>query len=142
MMLMSKIFIGAFAVDFLAGKLIEEGTGGDKTKQAARATEGLAIVAGFEKIVGGDYADGINALASAALANKALSPGESLAVQNLLNLAGQQAGIVNLTEGTVLGQAEVALATNVLNEITTVCDAYIAAALPPAASNQAPTSAS
>ena len=138
---MSKIFIGAFAVDFLAGKLIEQGTGGDKTKQAARATEGLAIVGALKQIVGGDYADGINALAAAALANKSLSPGESLAVQNILNLAGQQAGVVNLVEGTVLGQDEAAVIGNVLDEITTVCNAYIAAAQPPANATNAATAA-
>ncbi len=133
---MSKIFIGAFAVDFLAGKLIEEGTGGDKTKQAARATEGLAIVSSLQQMASGDFADGINSLSATVLANKALSPGETLAVQNLVNLAGQQAGVVNLAEGTVLGQAETALIGNVLTEVTTVCNAYIAAAKP-AATTQA-----
>lgn len=116
------IFVGAFALDLITGQLLSQGTGGDKTKIAARATEALGIVAGFQDILTGNTAAGINAITLAISSNTALSPPESLAVQNLAALAVQQLSLVHgVVGGTILGQAGTAIIQNVLAEITKVC---------------------
>ncbi len=131
---MSKVFIGAFAIDLLAGKLIEQGTSGDKAKQGARATKALAIINGLDQILAGDAADGINAIAGVAQADDTLSAGEQRAVRNLITLAGQEAALLsNVAGGTILGQAGSAILQNALDEVVSVCQDYIKAA-PPAVS--------
>jgi hypothetical protein len=116
------IFVGAFALDLITGQLLAQGTGGDKTKIAARATEALLIVSGFESILSGDAAGGINAITNAIASNTAMSPAESLAVQNLAALGSQQLSLIQgIGGGTILGQAASAIAKNVLDEIAKVC---------------------
>jgi hypothetical protein len=123
------LFYGAFGVDLITGAIIKEDTGGDPTKEAARATEALAITNGFSQLLQGNATAGINAIAAAVQGNKALSPDQTMAIQNLILLAGNQAGLLQDAEqATILGQAAAALITNVLNEVTAVCNKFIAAA--------------
>jgi hypothetical protein len=123
----NKTFIGAFAVDLLTGAIISQGAGGDAAKEAAKAEEVLGIVGGFQQIVAGNAAVGINSVAAAVEGSKTLSPAESMAVQNLIALAGNNAALIsNVVSGTIMGQAEAALVNNLLTEMTNVCQSYIA----------------
>jgi hypothetical protein len=116
------ILVGGFLLDLLTGQLLAEGTGGDKTKIAARATEALLVISGFQAILAGTVAAGINAITTAIANNTALNPAESLAVQNLASLAVQELSLNQaIIGGTILGQAQTAIVTNVLAEITKVC---------------------
>jgi hypothetical protein len=114
-------------IEFVTGKIIESGTSGDATKQAARATELVAINAALLQIDQGNPA-GTVALA-AALNTSALSPGEGLALQSLFAIIGNQLALVNsVAGGTLLGTAATAIATSILNAATTTAQAYIAKA--------------
>lgn len=114
-------------IDFVTGKLIEAGTSGDKTKQAARATELLAINAALLKINAGDTT-GLAAL-QAAIQTSALSPGEALALQSLLaTLGGQLALVDKVAGGTLIGTAATAYADQVLSAANSVATAYGATA--------------
>lgn len=113
-------------LDLLVGALIAQGTGGDKTKQAARAAAGLKLVAGFQQILNGDVAEGINALTAAVQSNVTLSPAESLAFQNLISLGGNLTSIGAAEVGsTLLGQVDAVLVGKALAEVTRVCNAYL-----------------
>lgn len=112
-------------IEFVTGKIIESGTSGDATKQAARATEIVAINAALLQIDQGNAA-GLPALATA-LNTSALSPGEGLALQSLFAIIGNQMAVINtVAGGTLLGTAATAIATSILNAATTTAQAYIA----------------
>jgi hypothetical protein len=118
----AKIFVGAFLLDEIVGKILASGTGGDKTKIAARATEALEIVTGFNEILNGDPADGVNQITAAVSGASNLQPYEAMAIQNLAALAAQQLALVQgVAGGTILGQAATAIAGNVIAEIERVC---------------------
>lgn len=124
-----KVLIAAIPVDLLTGLIIQQGAGGDATKEAAKAKEIVAIVAGVQMILNGSAADGINSIATALEGSKSLTPAESLAVQNLVSLAGNNMALLsNVTTGTLMGEAEAAIVSSVLAEVNKVCSAYIAKA--------------
>ena len=101
-------------------------TGGDKTKEAARATEIMGLVKGGESIVDGQVAVGLAAVQAAIQGTKALDPGEALAIQNFIGfLSTEGAAIQQVAGGTLLGQLDTALAQNVGAAIIATCQAYI-----------------
>lgn len=117
----------AAATEFLTGLIIKANTGGDKVKEAARATSGLAIIAALQQINNGDVSGGVTAVQAAA-STTALDPGESLALQSVLAeaakvLSAQQA----IAGGTILGQLEGTIVSNILSAAATTCKAYIPA---------------
>lgn len=123
----NKTFIGAFAVDLITGAIIEQGAGGDVAKEAAKAEEITSVIGGFQQIASGNAATGINSIATAVANSKSLSPAESMAVQNLISLAGNNAALLeSVASGTVLGQAEMTIINNLLTEMSAVCAKYIA----------------
>jgi hypothetical protein len=114
-------------IEFVTGKIIESGTNGDATKQAARATELVAINGALLEIDQGNSA-GTLALA-AALNTTALSPGEGLALQSLFAIIGNQLSLLeNIAGGTLLGAGATAIATSILNAADATAQAYIAKA--------------
>lgn len=114
-------------IDFVTGKIIEAGTSGDVAKQAARATELVAINNALLEIDAGNVS-GTVALA-AALNTTALTPGEGLALQSLFAILGNQLALINSVAGnTILGTAATAIATSILNAANTTAQAYIAKA--------------
>lgn len=119
-------------IQFVTGKIIEAGTSGNATKQAARAQELEAINAALLQIDQGNSA-GTIALASA-LNTSALSPGEGLALQSLFAIIGQQLAVIDtVAGGTLLGVEASAVATAILNAANETAQAYIAKAPPVAA---------
>jgi hypothetical protein len=131
MSLSAQLFITPL-IEFVTGKIIESGTNGDATKQAARATELVAINAALLQIDRGTVT-GTLALA-AALNTTALTPGEGLALQSLFAIIGNQLSLLdNVAGGTIIGTAATAIATSILNAADTTAQAYIAKAPKPAA---------
>lgn len=114
-------------IEFVTGKIIESGTNGDVAKQAARATELVAINAALLQI---DQGNSVGTLTlAAALNTSALSPGEGLALQSLFAIIGNQLTLLDsVAGGTLLGSAETAIATSILNAADTTAQAYIAKA--------------
>jgi hypothetical protein len=119
-------------IEFVTGKVIESGTGGDATKQAARAQEVIAINTALTAIDNGN-AQGTLQLASA-LNTSALSPGEGLALQSLFAILGNQLALIdNVAGGTLLGTAANAVAVSILTAANAAAQAYITKAAAPAA---------
>jgi hypothetical protein len=111
-------------IDFIVGKIIESGTGGDATKIVARATELIAINTALTQINAGNSA-GVTAL-QAALNTQALSPGEGLALSSLFATLGTQlAAIQSVAGATLLGTANTAIADAILGAATTTAQAYV-----------------
>lgn len=127
MTLSPLVFIKPF-IDFVVGKVIEAGTAGDKVKQAARATELLAINNALAAIDKGDVG-GAAALAAAISGNTAFGPGEAMALQSLLAIVGNDLAAIKTVEGaTLLGGIAETIVTSILTEGSAVAQAYIAAA--------------
>jgi hypothetical protein len=111
-------------IDFIVDKVIQASTGGDTTKQLARAQELLAINNAITLIDQGNPA-GTTALANA-LITGALSPGEGLALQSLLAIIGNQLALVNtLAGGTLLGGTAEAIVTSILAAGSAVAQGYV-----------------
>jgi hypothetical protein len=119
-------------VNLITGQIIHAGTGGDATKIVARAQALLAINAAITDINAGNSAAGMTAL-SAALNTSNLQPGEAIALYNLMQVLGNQLGLLQGVLGsTVLGITEGAILTNVLAAGSAVAQAEIAKAGAPA----------
>ena len=114
-------------VTFLTGKLIESGTGGDKTKEVAKAQEVIAVAAALTQINAGQTAGGIAALQSA-LKTTVTDPADALALSQILSYLSIQGTALQATlGGTLLGQAQTAILSSVLNTVTATAQAYIPA---------------
>ena len=125
-MSLSPTIFAAPLINLVAGALIRTGTGGDKTKEAARASELAAIATAITQINSGQPG-GVASL-QAALQTSALDPAEALALQNLAaTLATQVQAAATLGGGTILGQAQTAIFNNIQQVIIQTCAAYIPA---------------
>lgn len=127
---MNNFFIGAIPVDLVTGGLLKQGAGGDAQKIAARAQEGIVVINAAEKLLSGDFAGFINGLTAALAGNKTLSVEETLAMQNLMVIGQVPTISEKILSGTMLAQAEIAIATDVLEEARKVCNGFISAAAP------------
>lgn len=113
-------------VEFLVSLIIKANTGGDRTKEAARATEGLAIISALSQIVGGDVANGTMALQAAFDTATAMDPGEALALQSLVSWSSiRLSALLSVVGSTVAGELAVSITNNVLAAATKACDAYL-----------------
>jgi hypothetical protein len=113
-------------VEFLVSLIIRAKTGGDKDKEAARATEGLAIIAALRQLASGDAANGIVALQAAFDSAVHLDPGESLALQSLVSWSSARLSTLLAVAGSsVVGQLALDITGHVLNAATKACDAYL-----------------
>lgn len=118
----------AFGVELATSLVIRANTGGDKTKEAARAAELAAIVAALQMVNNGQVAPGLAALETA-LKTTALDPGESLAFQSFISfVTTQAAALQSVTGGTLLGQLQTTVFNNVSTAVLATCAAYTAAA--------------
>lgn len=125
--------IQSAATALIVGLIIKANTGGDKTKEAARAVEGLAIVSALQKLNSGDVADGVSAF-QAAVQTSALDPSEAIALQSVLSFGSTQLSALEAVAGnTIIGQLESAVVTNILASAAQTCQAYIPAPVSPAA---------
>jgi hypothetical protein len=123
MSLNASLLVGPL-VDFITGKIIEAGTGGDATKIVARAKELIAINTAFLKVNAGDVT-GLPELQQA-FGTTALSPGESLALQSFFaSLGSQVALLTNVAGSTLIGQSATVVLDSILNSATVVAQAYV-----------------
>jgi hypothetical protein len=118
-------FLQSAAVELLTGLVVRANAGGDKTKEAARAGEIIAIVTALQQINSGATAAGLAALQTA-LQTTALDPSESLAIQNIFSfLATQIAALQSVGSATLLGQLQTAVLNNVAAAVIATCQAYL-----------------
>lgn len=119
----------SIAIDLITGIVIRAKTGGDKTKEASRATEIKSILLGMQKLNGGDVAGGLTAIQSALINITTLDPAEALAFHNFVSFASTRAALLQQIESeTLAGQAISKLIDNALVEALSVCEKYIPAA--------------
>lgn len=113
-------------VEFLTSLIIKANTGGDRAKEAARATEGLAIIGALSKIVSGDVANGMVALQAAFDTATAMDPGEAVALQSFIAWSSVRLqALLSVAGSTVAGELAVSITNNVLAAATKACDAYL-----------------
>lgn len=113
-------------VEFLTSLIIKANTGGDKAKEAVRATDGLAIIAAIRQLVGGDVANGVMALQAAFDGAAGMDAGEALALQSLVSWSSVRlSALLSVAGSTVAGELAVAITNNVLAAATKACDAYL-----------------
>jgi hypothetical protein len=113
-------------VALVVGLIIKANTGGDKTKEAARAQEGLAIIQGLTQINAGAVANGVAALQAALTNSSALDPSESIALQSILSFAAVRlTAVLAVEQSTLVGQLDAQIVANVLAEATSTCQAYL-----------------
>ena len=112
-------------IDFITGKIIESGAGGDAAKLTARAAELIVINQALVDINAGSP-NGVTELASA-LNTQSLTPGEALAVQSLFaSLSNQAALLTTIAGSTLLGQANTVILDSILATATATAQAYVA----------------
>lgn len=110
-------------VELVVSLVIKAKTGGDKSKEAARAAEGLAIITALTQLNSGDVASGMPALAGAFQNATTLDAGESLALQTFVGWASQK--LSSSVEGAIVGQIESGIVANVLTAAAKACNAYL-----------------
>jgi hypothetical protein len=128
-------------VDLVVALIVNAGTGGDKTKKAARAQAVLSVVTALQAVNAGNVAGGLADL-TAAIQSQNLDPGVALAVQQLLSVASTQlTALAQVGGATVVGQIDSAIAGNLLAAAVTACQAYIPAPAPAPAAAPEPSAA-
>lgn len=124
-------FLIKIGTDLVVGAIIRAGTSGDKTKQAARATEVIVINAALTQLNNGDVVNGLASL-EAATVTTSLDPSESAAVVSAVGfLSSKAAALQQLESGTAIGAVATQIAGQVLTEATSVAQAYVKAGAPP-----------
>jgi hypothetical protein len=128
--------LGSLLADAVTALVIEEGTGGDKTKQAARATDLITYASAFVQIFSGSASAGVAALA-AQVGSANTDPALAAAITNLVTLLGAQAGLVaQIASGTLVGSVVSTQLVNGLTEMIKVATKF-GGTLPTAAKVQA-----
>ncbi len=110
---------------FAVAIVINLGTKGVATKKAALAAALLVYVNALSQIASGDIADGSAALL-AATQSPDLDPGVALGLKSLLSVSAiELTALEGAAEGTLIGQADTAIAVNLLTAAGIALQAYI-----------------
>lgn len=105
--------------------VIRANTGGDKTKETARAQEIANIILAVQQINAGNVATGLSDLQSALANPSSLTPGEALALQSFLSQVSTLLAALQAPAGaTILGAAQNALFQALAATVLQVCAAY------------------
>jgi hypothetical protein len=117
--------LGQLAADGLTALLVEEGTSGDKTKQAARATTVIAVASAFSQALNGQASAGIAELTQVVTSNPNTDPALASAVTNLIQLLGADAGLIaQIESGTVIGSVVASQLQAGLQEVIKVAEKF------------------
>jgi hypothetical protein len=115
-------------VVLITGAVIKAGTGGNATKQNARAVEIEAIVNALQEVNNDQVAEGLTAL-QAAMQTSAMDPSEALAFQQVISgIAVQASAFIQTEEETIIGQVDEKILSNIASAVLETCALYPAPA--------------